>query len=74
MDRWAVFAIGLAASLGVTVLLWVLGVPGFFLFLLLPFLWFPFGGRKAASTPVCPRCGAAIAGGFAFCPACGGRL
>lgn len=61
MDRKAVFAIGLAASLAA--LLWALGFPGFFLFLVLPFLWFPMGRRAGRNEP-----------GFAFCPACGGRL
>jgi len=54
--RWVVFLAGLAASVALTVALWTLGFPGFFLFLLFPFLWFPFGRRQAP--PVrCPACG-----------------
>jgi len=77
VQRWAVFAIGLAASLALTALLWALGFPGFFLFLLFPFLWFPLAGRArhAPRAPAtCPSCGARVQPGFAFCPACGGRL
>ena len=73
MDRKAVFALGLLASLAFTALLWALGFPGFFLFLVLPFLWFPFAGRRRPA-PACPSCGAVVSGGFRFCPACGKPL
>jgi hypothetical protein len=70
MDRRVVFAAGIAASVALTALLWALGVPGFFLFLLFPFLWFPFGGgRRPRSPGACPRCAAAVRPGFAFWPA-----
>lgn len=71
MNRaWALVA--LAVSLAVTAALWLAGFPGFFLFLLLPFAFLPFGkyGHKA-----CPE------GHFEtrhpayrHCPTCGERL
>ena len=74
MARWTAFAVGLAASLALTALLWSLGFPGFFLFLLFPFLWFPRGRRESEPKPSCPSCGRRAESGFAFCPACGARL
>lgn len=68
--RWAPFLAGLAASLALTAVLWRLGFPGFFLFLLFPFLWFPRG----AATPTCPSCGRRAEAGHSFCPGCGSRL
>lgn len=73
MDRRVLFTVGLVASVGLTALLWGLGFPGFFLFLFLPFLWFPFSQRRKQA-PACPACGAPMAGGFRFCPSCGARL
>lgn len=74
MDRKVLFALGLAASLALTALLWAVGFPGFFLFLVLPFLWFPMGRRAKRTALTCPACGAEVRLGFAFCPTCGGRL
>jgi hypothetical protein len=77
--RWIVFWIGLAASIGVTALLWWLKVPGGALLLLFPFFWFPFGKRweSAAGVPGkrCPQCGWTAAGDEdRFCPRDGTRL
>lgn len=55
--RWGVFAVGVGLSVALSLLL-----NGFFLFLLVPFLLWPFGGSihggRGESPPrVCPRCG-----------------
>lgn len=73
MDRRARFAAGLAASVAVTALLWALGVPGFFLFLAIPFLFFPMR-RRPARQGTCPSCGAATEPGHRFCPHRGAAL
>jgi hypothetical protein len=48
--RWGVLAAGILVSVALSVLL-----HGFFLFLLLPFLFFPIVGRSPDR--VCARCG-----------------
>lgn len=72
MTRWPLFAIGLLASLAITVLLWKMGFPGFFLFLLLPPLLLlrrPPRGRR------CPACGfTASDPEVRYCPRDGTRL
>lgn len=76
MNRWLLFAGGVVASLLLTGLLWVLGVPGFFLFLFFPFFLLPLG-RGRASRPVrrCPSCGlVAQDPGIRFCPRDGQRM
>lgn len=58
MRRWVLFWFGLAASVAVTALLWWAGIPGGALLLLFPFLWFPFGKRRAeVAVRRCPQCG-----------------
>lgn len=80
MRRWTLFALGLAASLAVTVALWAAGVPGFFLFLAFPFLFLPRWSRAgSAALPrrsggACPACGSPREAGHRFCPSCGARM
>ena len=79
MRRGALLAAGLLASLAVTALLWALGVPGFFLFLALPFLFLPrwrSGGSSTAPgrSGACPACAARREPGHRFCPSCGAPL
>ena len=71
MDRRALFWGGLALSIGITVLLWSFGIPGFFFALFVPFfLFFP----KRRNVPVCPSCGIEAARGDRFCARCGAGL
>lgn len=53
MNRWLILGGALAVSLLVTVVLWIVGVPGYFLFLAVPFFLLPLGGRSARRCPVC---------------------
>lgn len=55
----------LVASLAVTLLLWWIGLPFFFLVLFIPFL--PFLGRKKEMRR-CPECGWETNGNEQFCP------
>lgn len=73
MDRRAIIAIGLLASLAVTAVLWALGIPGVFLFLAVPFLFFPLRRRTKRQTG-CASCGAGTEPGHRFCPRCGAAL
>jgi hypothetical protein len=75
MGRRALFAAGLAASVAVTAILWALGIPGFFLFLAVPFLFFPSHRRRAPGPKAgCASCGAGTEPGHRFCPRCGAAL
>jgi hypothetical protein len=71
VDRRVLFAATLAASLAVTAALWLLGIPGFFLFLALPFLFLPRRLGSAGAVSACLACGEAREPGFRFCPRCG---
>lgn len=63
--RWGLFLGALVASVLLTALLWRLGVPGFFLFLLFPF--FTLAARRPARR--CPACGwSPTARDARFCP------
>ena len=56
--RWAIFGLGLAASIAATALLWWAGFPGAALFLLFPFFWLPKGAATtSAPVRVCKLCG-----------------
>jgi hypothetical protein len=74
MDRRVLLAAGLAASLAITAALWALGIPGFFLFLALPFLFFPGRARARRRQARCAACSAATEPGHRFCPQCGAAL
>ena len=75
MDRRLWLVAGLLASVAITAVLWAVGIPGFFLFLALPFLFFPMSRGKRRTDPVaqqaCPACGTPRGVGHRFCPACG---
>ncbi len=74
MNRWLLLGGGFAVSLLVTALLWILGVPGFFLFLFFPFFLLPFGrGRRPVRH--CPGCGFQTGDrGARYCPRDGREL
>ncbi|MDD1684992.1 MAG: hypothetical protein LUQ19_03775 [Methanoregula sp.] len=55
----------LAGSLALTAVLWMIGLPFFFLFLFVPLLPF-FTGRRTLRR--CPVCGWETAGSERFCP------
>jgi hypothetical protein len=62
----------LAASLAITVVLYILGLPFFFVFLFIPII--PFFGRERR-VKRCPVCGFETADNrTAFCPYDGSRL
>lgn len=72
MRRWAPFALGLAASLALTIALWAAGIPGFFLFLLFPFLLWP---RRKSPERACPACGySTLHPAVRYCPRDGTRM
>jgi hypothetical protein len=74
MNRWAPFALSLAASVALSALLFALGIPLFFLFLLgVPLLFIP---PRATEPPRrCPGCRMNVDGAhWRFCPACGHAL
>ncbi len=79
MNRWALFVVGLVASIGITVVLWSLGLPGFFLFLLFPFLFLakpglhgPARDHEVLTCPLCDKTGRSP--DDRFCPRDGSRL
>ena len=61
----------LALSLGLTLVLWSLGIPFFFFFLLIPLI--PFLGRERKISR-CPACGWETVGNEKYCPYDGTRL
>jgi hypothetical protein len=65
MKRWILSLILLAGSLAVTAILWLSGLPFFFLFLFVPFIPFMHRERKIRQ---CPVCGWETAGCERFCP------
>lgn len=65
MDTWKTSMILLCASVAVTLLLWWIGLPFFFLFLFIPLIPF-LGGKKKIRR--CPACGWETAGSERFCP------
>ena len=65
MNRWLLSGILLFGSLGVTVALYLLGFPYFFLFLFFPLI--PLFGRKPPKR-TCPVCGWETTGTERFCP------
>jgi len=65
MNAWRASLILLIGSLAVTLLMWFLGLPLFFLFLFVPLL--PFLGRKT-SIRRCPACGWETSGNERYCP------
>lgn len=72
--RWGVFAAAIALSVTLSLLL-----SGVWLFLLIPFLLWPFGGRshgqKSVPARVCPQCGfTSTEPGVRYCPRDGARL
>jgi hypothetical protein len=71
MDRRVLFWAGLAVSVAVTAALWAFGVPGFFVALVFPFLFFP---RMRPSGRRCQACHAGVAAGDRFCASCGAAL
>ncbi len=71
MTRWALFAIGLLGSIAVTALLWWMGLPGFFLFLLLP----PLLLLRPRASRRCPACSFSSSDpDVKFCPRDGTRM
>lgn len=77
MNRWAWTGIALAASVALTAAMWAADIPGFFLFLFLPFLFIPFGrtGGPSHQARRCPACGRAYRDpDVAYCPRDGTRL
>lgn len=72
MRRWTLPLLGLAASVVLTTALWLADVPGFFLFLFLPFLLWP---RRRAPGRVCPACQyTTLHPAVRYCPHDGNRL
>ncbi len=70
--NWTPFLVGLAASVGLTALLWALGFPGLFLFLLLPLLLWP---RRHRPERACPACGyTTLHPAVRYCPHDGTRM
>lgn len=66
--RWGIFITALSVSV---LLSWAFN--GLFLFLALPFLWFPFGGGRKEK--VCPECGhTSVHPADRYCPVDGQRL
>src|SRR5208337_2114452 len=65
MKPWKLSLLLLAGSLAVTVLLWYLGLPFFFVFLFVPLAPL-FGRRRTVRT--CPLCGWETTGSERFCP------
>ncbi len=76
MNRWALFALGLIASIAVTLGLWAAGIGGFAFALFLPFAFLGFGRRAPPSPSAgCSLCGYRARGNDeAFCPRDGSRL
>lgn len=71
MDRRWVFWGGIGLSVAVSALLYVLGVPGFFFALFVPFFLVP-GARR--ELPRCKACGTEAANDAKFCARCGATL
>ncbi len=65
MKSWKLSIILLLGSLALTVVLWLAGLPFFFIFLFVPLL--PFLGRKN-TVRHCPACGWETTGDERFCP------
>ena len=65
MRAWQVSLLLLAVSLGITVLLWLMHVPFFFLFLFVPLV--PLFSRDRM-VKRCPVCGWETTGSENFCP------
>jgi hypothetical protein len=65
MDAGKASVILLVVSLAITLLLWWIGLPFFFLVLFIPLL--PFLGRKKEMRR-CPACGWETPGSERFCP------
>jgi len=70
MNRWLLAALLLAGSVAVTTVLFLIGLPFFFLFLFIPLI--PFLGKREIRR--CPRCGWETAGKERFCPWDGATL
>jgi hypothetical protein len=75
---WLWFLIGIGLSAAVTAALWFFKVPGFGLFLLFPFMFWPSLGREGEHTTrygECPTCGWVPTDADArFCPKDGTKL
>jgi hypothetical protein len=65
MRTWQIALILLAGSVLITAVLFLLGLPFFFLFLFIPLI--PLFGRSRAIR-CCPVCGWETAGSECFCP------
>jgi hypothetical protein len=65
MKLWTLSLILLIGSLAITAILWVLGLPFFFLFLFIPLITLFRKSRKVRS---CPVCGWETTGSERFCP------
>ncbi|MCX6693436.1 MAG: hypothetical protein NT074_02640 [Methanomicrobiales archaeon] len=71
MRRWLIAGLLLVVSVGVSVALFLAGVPFFFLFLFIPLIpWF----RKQPMERTCPTCGWRTTATISFCPYDGARL
>jgi hypothetical protein len=65
MESWKLSLVLLAGSLALTAVLWMMGLPFFFLFLFVPLLPFLSGRRKIRR---CRVCGWETAGSERYCP------
>ncbi|MDD1674032.1 MAG: hypothetical protein LUQ13_00160 [Methanomicrobiales archaeon] len=65
MKPWKISLLLLAGSLALTALLWMIGLPFFFVFLFIPLIPF-FTGQKEIQH--CPVCGWETTGSERFCP------
>ena len=65
MKPWVMSLILLAGSLVLTVFLWMIGLPIFFLFLFVPFIPFLSSPKEIRR---CPVCGWETTGNERFCP------
>lgn len=65
MKPWKISLILFAGSLVLTVFFWMLGIPFFFLFLLIPLIPLFTGPRHIRR---CPVCGWETSGSERFCP------
>jgi hypothetical protein len=71
MKPWIMSLILLSGSLALTAVLWMLGLPFFFVFLFIPLI--PFLG-KSRTVRRCPVCGWETTGSERFCPCDGTPL
>jgi len=68
--KWQITLIIFLASVAVTVICFLCGLPFFFLFLFLPLAFIiPFKPRRK-----CPNCGVTVENDANYCPICGTEL